>query len=269
MAAPASRPVYAVAGLFEARRRALTLPSGFVRVFPENLFLGNRSCQVLSLTTQTSDYLQISGAGRFSISHGKAQIDFDPEPDAAEEAVMEALLGPALALSLARRGIFLLHAGAVVLQGVVHGLLGESGAGKSTLTGLLAGEEGIALAADDLLAVALTPEGAEVLPHVPQLKLAPEAMAAIESLPPRLPLAGLYALAPAPPEADAVLGEPLPPAEAATLLIRHTIAGILFPEDLLAAHFAFVTDLAGRVPVRRLTVPRRLDVGPEVLRELR
>jgi hypothetical protein len=160
-----------------------------------------------------------------------------------------------------------LHAGAVVLQGG-HGFLGESGAGKSTLARLLAEAGEVALAADDLLAVTLTPEGAEVLPHVPQLKLAPEAMAKIESLPSRLPLAGLYALAPAPPEADAVLGEPLPPAEAAALLIRHTIAGILFPEDLLAAHFGFMADLAGRVPVRPLAVPRRLDVGAEVLRGL-
>jgi hypothetical protein len=260
--------------LFEARRRAVTLPSGFVRAFQDNAQVGNRSCRVRSLTTPDSDFLEISGAGRFAIPHGEARIDLDPEPGAAEEAVTEALLGPAFALALARTGTFLLHGSAVILpdRGAA-GFLGDSGAGKSTLAHLLteAGGEvgtGILLAADDLLAVALTAEGAAVVPHVPQLKLGPAAMAAIESLPPRVPLVGLYALAPAPPEAAVAIGESLPPAGATALLVHHTIASILFAEDLLAAHFGFVADLAGRVPLCQLTVPRRLNVGAEVLQNL-
>lgn len=263
--------------LFEVRRKALTLSPSLESVFDGDAQVGNRSCRVRSLTGPNHDFLEISGAGRFSIPHGEARIDFDPEPGAADEAVTEALLGPAFALALARTGTFLLHGSAVILPGVgspgAAGFLGDSGAGKSTLAHLLteAGGEvgtGIVLAADDLLAIALTAEGAVALPHVPQLKLAPEAMAAIESLPPRIPLLGLYALAPAPPEARVETGEPLTPANAATLLVRHTIAGILFPEDLLAAHFSFVTDLAVRVPLRPLAVPRRLDIGAEVLQDL-
>lgn len=260
--------------LFEARRKALTLPSSLVSVFDGDAQVGNRSCRVRSLTGPDGEYLEVSGAGRFAIPRGGARIDLDPEPGATEEAVTEALLGPAFALALARTGTFLLHGSAVILpdRGVA-GFLGDSGAGKSTLAHLLteAGGEvgtGILLAADDLLAVALTAEGAAVVPHVPQLKLGPAAMAAIESLPPRVPLVGLCALAPASPEVAVSLGEPLPPASAAALLVQHTIAGILFAEDLLAAHFAFVTDLAVRVPLRRLTVPRRLDVGAEVLQRL-
>src|SRR5215203_2316889 len=112
--------------LFEARRKALTLPSSFVRVFQEDVQVGNRSCRVRSLTTPDHDLLQISGAGRFSIPHGEVRIDFDPEPGAADEAVAEALLGPALALSLARRDVFVLHASAVILpdRGVA-GFLGD------------------------------------------------------------------------------------------------------------------------------------------------
>ncbi|HKH43921.1 MAG TPA: hypothetical protein VKM72_04580 [Thermoanaerobaculia bacterium] len=257
--------------LFEVRRKALTLPSRLESVFDGDAQVGNRSCQVRSLTGPDGEYLEVSGAGRFAIPRGGARIDLDPEPGATEEAVTEALLGPAFALALARTGTFLLHGSAVILpdRGAA-GFLGDSGAGKSTLAHLLteAGGE-VALAADDLLAIALTAEGAAVLPHVPQLKLGPAAMAAIESLPPRIPLLGLYALAPAPPEAAIDLGEPLPPAGAAALLVHHTIASILFAEDLLAAHFGFVADLAGRVPLRRLTVPRRLDVGGEVLQGLR
>jgi hypothetical protein len=256
--------------LFEVRRKALTLPPSLESVFDGDAQVGNRFCRVRSLTGPDGEYLEVSGAGRFAIPRGGARIDLDPEPGATEEAVTEALLGPAFALALARTGTFLLHGSAVILPNRgVAGFLGDSGAGKSTLAHLLteAGGE-ITLAADDLLAIALTPEGAAAVPHVPQLKLGPVAMAAIESLPPRIPLVGLYVLAPAPPEAAVALGEPLPPASAMALLVHHTIAGILFAEDLLAAHFGFVADLASRVLLRRLTVPRRLNVGAEVLQSL-
>lgn len=255
---------------FVIRRSAPALPSAARPVFDGDAQVGNRSCRVRSLTTPDSDFLEISGAGRFAIPHGEASIDVEPEPGAEEEAVAEALLGPALTLALARRGTFLLHASAVILknQGVL-GFLGDSGAGKSTLARLLAATgDGVALAADDLLAVDLA-EGAAVLPHIPQLKLPPPAMASIAGLEPRVPLRGLYALAPAPPAAPVETGAPLPPAAAATLLVRHTIAGILFSEDLLAAHLDFVSRLALCVPLRPVTVPRRLEVGAEVLRRLR
>ena len=268
MAAPAPRPDRSPD--FEVRRSPLALPSLARPVFDGDAQVGNRSCRVRSLTGPDGEYLEVSGAGRFAIPRGGGRIDLDPEPGATEEAVTEALLGPAFALALARTGTFLLHGSAVILpdRGAA-GFLGDSGAGKSTLARLLteAGGEA-ALAADDLLAVALTAEGAEVVPHVPQLKLDPAAMAAIAGLPPRIPLAGLYALVPAPPKAAVEIGEPLPPAGATALLVHHTIASILFAEDLLAAHFGFVADLAGRVPLRRLAVPRRLDVGAEVLRNL-
>lgn len=272
MTEPELRPVYAVAGRTLAIRRSeLTSPSEAFPVFDGDARVGNRDCRVRSLATPGRDVLQISGAGLFAIPHEEARIDVDPEPGAEEAAIAEALLGPALALALARRGIFVLHASAVVWRGHgALGFLGDSGAGKSTLARLLAeaGAGDIALAADDLLAIEDGVPGPVALPHFPQLKLGAEAMAALTRLEPRHPLLGLYALDPAPPAAQAHAGEPLPPASAAALLVRHTVASVLFPEDLLAAHFAFVTGLAGRVPIRRLIVPRRLDVGAEVLRTL-
>lgn len=292
MTAPELRPVYAVAGRavlcdlpipalaslrsdrrpdFAIRRRALALPSPSLPVFDGDAQVGNRRCRVRSVAAPGCDLLQISGAGAFAISHGEARIDLDPEPGAREGPVVEALLGPALALALARRGVFVLHASAVVLRGQgVFGFLGDSGAGKSTLARLLAAAGGeVALAADDLLAVQQLEQGAAALPHYPQLKLDATAMAAIAGLEPSYPLLGLYALAPAPPAAAVEAGEPLPPASATALLVRHTVASALFAGDLLAAHFDFAADLAARVPLRRLAVPRRLDVGAEVLRALR
>jgi len=263
---PEPGPVYAVAGRTLAiHRTTLTLPSSPFVVFDGDARVGNRCCRVRSLAAPDRDVLQISGAGLFAISHREPRIDVDAEPGAGETAIVEALLGPALALALARTGVFVLHASAVVVPGRgALGFLGDSGAGKSTLARLLVETGEVALAADDLLAV----EDTMVLPHFPQLKLHAAAMAAIASLEPSHPLLGLYALDPAPPDAQAGTGEPLSAATAAALLIRHTVASILFPEDLLAAHFAFVTGPACRVPLRRLTVPRRLDVGAEVLRVL-
>jgi hypothetical protein len=258
---PGLRPVHSVAGrTLTVRRCPVALPPEAQTVFAGSARVGARECRVRCLATPDGDFLEISGAGAFAIPRQQDCIEVDPEPG-AERAVEEALLGPAFALALARRGVFLLHASAVVLSGGVIGFLGESGAGKSTLARLLTEVgEGVALAADDLLAV----EGAFALPHFPQLKLDTAATAAIAGLEPRYPLLGLYELA----SAEAVGTEALPPVSAAALLLRHTIAGRLFDSDLLAAQLDFAAGLAGRVPVRRLSVPRRMDVGGEVLRLL-
>jgi hypothetical protein len=247
------------------RRCPVILPAHASEVFNGEARVGMRCCRVRSLSAPDRDFLVVSGAGAFAV--GPEGIAVDPEPGAEETAIEEALLGPALALAMARRGIFVLHASAVAMGGGVIGFLGESGAGKSTLARLLveAGPPGdVALAADDLLAVG--PEAA-ALPHYPQLKLDPAAMAAIADLAPSYPLLALCVLEPAPPTAP-VGSEALPPGSAAAELLRHTIAGSLFAEDLLAEHLGFAARIAGRVPLRRLAVPRRLDVGAEVLQHL-
>jgi hypothetical protein len=243
------------------RRRPVEIPPEARTVFAGTARVGTRGCQVRSLAAPGVDLLEISGAGLFAVRQDG--IEVDPEPAADEAAVDEALLGPALAVALARRGVFVLHASAVATDRGVAGFLGESGAGKSTLARLLS-QAGPARAADDLLAIG--PDAA-ALPHFPQLKLDPAAMAAIAGLAPSHPLLALCVLEPAPP-ASAVRGEVLPPAGAAAELLRHTIAGSLFAPDLLTDHLGFAAALAGRVPVHRLAVPRRLDVGAEVLRYL-
>lgn len=263
MTPPGLRPVYAVAGrTLTVRRCPVALPLEVAVIFDGSARVGARECRVRCLATPSCDFLQIDGAGAFAIPYERDCVEVDPEPGAGEAVLEEALLGPAFALALARRGVFLLHASAVVLQGRgVIGFLGESGAGKSTLARLLTeAGEGVALAADDLLAV----EGTTALPCFPQLKLDAAAMAAIADLEPRYPLLGLYELASAPQNAAAGT-EALPAVSAAALLIRHTIAGRLFASDLLAAQLDFAARVAGHVPVRRLRVPRRLDIGGEVL----
>src|SRR5688572_7459704 len=134
---PGLRPVYSVAGrTLTVRRCPVALPSEAMVVFDGSARVGARECQVRCLATPDYDFLEISGAGAFAIPRKHDCIEVDPEPgadNAGDTAMEEALLGPAFALALARRGVFLLHASAVVLEGRgVIGFLGESGVGKST-----------------------------------------------------------------------------------------------------------------------------------------
>ena len=228
-------------------------------VFDSVARVGARECRVRSISAPGRDVLVVSGAGTFSLPHGVDRIDIDPEPGAGADAVEQALLGPAAALALARRGVFVLHASAVVLGNGVVGFLGESGAGKSTLARLLAAE-GLTRAADDLLAVTLTPGSAEALPHFPQLKLGAAEMEAIQALEPRYPLLALYDIAPG----DEVSAVDMTGANGAIALIQQTVAGKLFDTELMAASFGFAAQLAARVPVRRLRLPRKMSVGKAV-----
>ena len=123
---PGLRPVYTVAGrTLTVRRCPVVSPPEAETVFDGSARVGARECRVRCLATPGCDYLQISGAGAFAIPRKHDCIEVDPG-DSDDPAVEEALLGPAFALALARRGIFLLHASAVVLGSGVIGFLGES-----------------------------------------------------------------------------------------------------------------------------------------------
>jgi hypothetical protein len=73
------------------------------------------------------------------------------------------LIGQVLPLLAALRGYEVLHAGAVMIDGVAFGLLGDPGAGKSTLAASLA-LRGRQLFGDDVLAVSLD-SGGTALAH--------------------------------------------------------------------------------------------------------
>ncbi|HSM50933.1 MAG TPA: hypothetical protein VLA75_05985 [Thermoanaerobaculia bacterium] len=176
----------------------------------------------------------------------------------------ELLLGPGLVLALALQGTWCLHASAAVRDGAVVAFLGESGVGKSTLAAHLGGclQDGWHLVADDILPVTAGEDGAWDWPRFPQRKLSPESQPG-PVLPERLPLALVCDLLPAAPEA-APFAERLPEAAAATVLLRQTAGARLFDAELLEAHLAFGAELAARVPVYRLAVPRRLEALPAV-----
>ena len=174
----------------------------------------------------------------------------------------EVVLGPGMILALAWHGVFSLHASAFAGRGAGGALVGESGRGKSTLARYLEEQGGPdwQRLADDILPLELGSERPHALPHFPQLKLAPEEQMRLES-PERVPLAAVYVLDTT--EGDAaepVRIKSLPPHAAAAALVRHTVAGRLFPPAVLERHLTFCTTVAGQVPVRVLNYPRRFNI---------
>ena len=97
--------------------------------------------------------LKVEGCGEFFIAlHGETICKRDPEGDLTR-LEREVILGPALVLALALRGIWSLHASAAMFQDQTTVFLGESGQGKSTLAAYLSNSPGWRLVADDILPV--------------------------------------------------------------------------------------------------------------------
>ncbi len=91
-----------------------------------------------------------SGAAWFSADRRTVDLDFGDEQEAKLLAA-----GSLIALCNVARGTFVLHAAAVVVDGVAIAIAGPSGAGKSSTAALLA-RAGHPVIADDALALELT-----------------------------------------------------------------------------------------------------------------
>lgn len=187
-----------------------------------------------------------------------------PADRAADRRSLERALGAPFALALAPRGIYLLHASGVAIEGVALALAAPSGGGKSTLAAAAA-RNGLARLADDQLPVRLGRTPA-VLPRFPQLKLGPG-----ENYPPQAPeeirFGALVEIEHSPATEEAAIDR-LPTGAAALALTRATVAARLFDEELLAAHFTACAEAAERVAVARLTFPSGVDRLPGALAAL-
>lgn len=213
---------------------------------------------------------------------GGREIIVEPTLSVDERVLRLFILGPALSLLLHQRGLLVLHASAVAVRGSAIAFLGMKGSGKSTMAAAMY-LDGHGLVADDAVAVDFESTGGPtVVPGFPQLKLWPDAAAALSVDPEELsrlhrqtekrvrrvaahgfqqsplPLRCIYVLA----EGESPEIEHFGLYDAFVELVRHSYVArfdrLLEITGTIATHFRQCVSLASRVPVRRLKRPRSL-----------
>ena len=210
------------------------------------------------------------------------RIEVSPAEGTDDRLVSLPLLGGVLATLLHRRGLYVLHASAVAIDGRAAVLLGDKGAGKSTAAAALLAA-GHRLLADDVVAIDMhDPSRPVVLPAFGQLKLWDDtaarlagagvsrlwqwdaridkanydASASLAREP--VPLGRFYVLE----RAGAATVMPLPTPASLALLLEHSYMsrfGEAGYQGRFAEHFRRSAGLASGGLVNRLDVPDGLD----------
>jgi hypothetical protein len=223
------------------------------------------------------------------------EFAYNPEASAIEiwctmpemtDDITALLIGAGLATALHLRGVPILHAASVVVDGRAILVAGTAGAGKSTLTATLVGK-GMPLLAEDLAVLTFGENAIAVQAGYPRLRLCPDAMsvagqAALDL--PRVfnalvpddkrwveatalpggfcatpaPLGAIYLLAPRSADRPAVKIEPLPPHRAGLALLDHLYGARWLripPEKALE----WCARIAGQTPVRWVHAPPGLE----------
>ena len=246
----------------------------------------------LPLSFQLGEHEQImewSAVGRFRLI-GDDLIEIARVPGASDELLHFPLLGPVLALALHRRGLLVLHASAVNVNGRGVVFLGDKLAGKSTTAAAFVAA-GHGLLTDDILAIDFdTPGGPMIRPGFSQLKLDEQASVGVlgeHGTRHPLVLPGLpkrqhtpkapFALDEVRPHRFYVLergehaGETRLASHAGAMaLVRYSYA-IRFPNaalagDAAAQHFRQCAAMARDFGAYTLTVPNDLEALPDVVR---
>ena len=231
--------------------------------------------------------------GSFQVADRGRSITVQPAPDVGADLIAFPLLGPVLSECLRHRGLFVLHASAVAIDGFAVALMADKGTGKSTTASALL-EHGGHLLADDL--VALDPASLRVVPGFGQMKLSsaafdrlhladatarPHVHDAIDKL--RVMVPGHFSVDPVPlgrayvlerdPAAQAPRIETIAPADLLPLMLPHAYAGRFGRAALQgaagASHFRNAVTLCQSGLVRRLIVPSDLARVGEIVAAIR
>jgi hypothetical protein len=234
--------------------------------------------------TPDDAFLSWKGFGSYWMRNGR-EIIVEPAPEADECAIRAPLLGMCFAMLLVQRGLFVLHASAVVIDGEAIAFVGEKGQGKSTMAVTLYGR-GRTLITDDVLVVddSRSSGPALAMPSFPQFKLLPESIrSALDEDPSALPrIAALnekrarharerFSSEPVPLRRIYVLAEGPTPAvtpidrqQAVVQLIAHSMQGrygsYLLQGPGAAEHLRRCAVLAQQVEVCRLERPLALPL---------
>jgi hypothetical protein len=230
----------------------------------------------LSVSTDGARFL-LHDVATYHVRDGR-EIIIDPVSGADEGLIRFNLLGLGLGMLMHQRGLVVLHASVVAIDGAAVAFLGFSGDGKSTTAAAMI-RRGHAIVADDVAAIQIADSDTPVvLAAFPELRLLPEsaqslglptsATTAIYSGATKrsrrhikdfsaqpLPIRRIYVLA------DGARNEiqPLRPAAACAEFMRHSlVAGILKPTGTALSHFQNCVQLAQSVPVAKLVRRRSL-----------
>ncbi len=117
--------------------------------------------------------LTVPGAAHYRVEEGR-RIFIEPLPGAEPEKIRLFLLGSVMGALLYQRGLFPLHGSAVATPWGAMIFVGRQGAGKSTLAAQFH-RRGYRLLSDDVCAVAMTPDGLQVLPALAHLRICADA----------------------------------------------------------------------------------------------
>lgn len=223
----------------------------------------------------------LKDAGVFLVQGGR-QIVVIPAPEASEHLIRLALVGTVMAILLHQRGLLVLHASVVNMQGGAVAFLGNSGEGKSSMAAALYAR-GYCIITDDVAPVSWDQGKAAICPGFPQIKLSREVADCLgyhsnelQLLHPQLkkrgyrlrqdfpqlplPIRRIYVLE----SGDEVKIEPLKPHETVMELSRHSrLTSLVHAGE--ASHFLGCAKLAKEFNVYRLQRPRNLALLPELV----
>jgi hypothetical protein len=215
------------------------------------------------------------------------EVFIDPLPGVASEEFSIFITGSILAILLNQRGILVLHAGAVVINGKAIAFLGDKGAGKSTLSACLQ-SRGHEFITDDLVPITFDGGLVQISPGFPRIKLRADSVKSIgldwESLPEvhkfidkrsyqdfdnfstePVNLSRIYILA----ENPAIEIKKLESAKAFIEITKHTyLARCLQATGQVAEHFQQCKALISAVPVYSLARPHNYNVLPEIASQI-
>ena len=242
-------------------------------------------------------HLEWRGLFEFLVSSNGDTIRYRRLARASDHSLGTYLLGHVVSFALIARGGEPLHGTAVAIGRDAVVFLGECGEGKSTLGAAMI-RHGARIVSDDLIAIRGRGTSRFVQPGPARLKLYRRVARAIvgrrrewqmhrdttklvvpvrphERARDAVRLRAFYVLARPPRgrKTREVRLETLSPGAAVVELVRSSFNLVVASPERERSRFAFASDLARRVPVKRLTYPRSLAALPEVcdaiLRDLR
>lgn len=251
----------------------VVIHSGNVEAVPEGEGIGGDSPRRIEAKPDICR-LTYDGIGSFLLTDGdRIRVDLESSAISENKIFRRLLENELMALVLLQRGLLVLHASAVSINGTAALFLGDRGAGKST-TAAAFHAQGYPLLEDDTVGIRFDDGTPVVVPGVPQLRLSPDAVDAlefenttvpsgdwgptkryqqIEDVPAPAPLAGCYLL-----QDDETLAlKKIPPRNRIFALVTSTYAqGLLSDTDVTGDHFEQCAKIVETTPVQRLVRPK-------------